>query len=138
MKHKGFTLIELLVAIFIMVLLVLVSIPQFRSFGKKSQTQGTANELKTLIEKTRTLAMAPRQQDNNIKNYQIEINKNGEWVIKGAKVANQSIEVEKGKIDSRTEIEGFYYNSNESITDNSVILGFETPSGRAAQGLNNN
>ncbi len=141
-KHKnltgGFTLIELLVAIFIMVILLLVSIPQFQHFGKKAQTQGTANELKSLIEKTRTYAMAPREQDTNILYYSIEINKNGKWTIQGTKIANQSIEIEKGAIDSRTEIEGLFYNNNDEISTGSVVLGFETPTGRAIQGLNGN
>ena len=139
MKHNaGFTLIELLVAIFIMVLLILTAIPQFQNFGKKSQIQGTANELKALIEKTRTFAMAPRQQDSNIKNYQIDINKSGDWIIKGVKDAGQNVEVEKGKIDSRTIIDGFFYNSDQAITENIVALGFETPTGRAIRSLNNN
>jgi hypothetical protein len=118
-----------------MVLLILVSIPQFRTFGKNAQTKGTAREVKSL-EKTRTFAMAPRDEDKNIKYYRIKIEKSGNWTISSVQKTGETNDFEKGQINKSVQVSSFSYNNGESVSLSEVLLGFQTPSGATVKSLN--
>lgn len=58
-NKQGFTLIELIVTMAIIVILLAVSIPAFRSFGQANQLYRTSQDIKALVELARSSALAP-------------------------------------------------------------------------------
>jgi len=65
----GFTLIELLVSIAIIILLVAVYIPYHRQFATKNELNMAIQEIQEKILEAQGLALAPREQDQNISYY---------------------------------------------------------------------
>jgi prepilin-type N-terminal cleavage/methylation domain-containing protein len=133
-KSEGFTLIELLVSIAILALLLIVSIPQFRTYGKQAQLKDTATELKSLILRTRGLALSPRTEDTGISKYQIIISEQNDrvhWEIKGIakNESYQNIVVDSGDLEKIVIVNEITADNPRAIENNTLILDYLIPSG---------
>jgi len=67
----GFTLVELLISISIIILLVAVYIPYHRQFATKNELNMAMQELNEKVLQAQSLALAPREQDQNISYYRL-------------------------------------------------------------------
>lgn len=65
--QRGFTLVELMVALAVIGIISVVAIPQFMTFLRASETRGASQELATVLQQARELAIARNT------NYRVEI-----------------------------------------------------------------
>jgi len=65
-KKRGFTLIELLIVIVLITMMVIVAVPQFSKFGKRSELSNKAEEFKLLFENSKKFATNPELNSNGI------------------------------------------------------------------------
>ena len=65
-KKRGFTLIELLIVIVLIAMMVIVAVPQFSKFGKRSDLSNKAEEFKLLFENSKKFATNPELNYNGI------------------------------------------------------------------------
>lgn len=68
---QGFTVVELLVVLFIMVLLVTIAVPSFRSWRERQDLTAAQRELVTYLQRARSNALTGRRINNNVAKYHI-------------------------------------------------------------------
>jgi len=72
-SKSAFSLIELLIAITIVAMIMIITIPKYKTFSQRNELAVVADMLTADINEARTYAIAPRSQDQNPYSYVVRI-----------------------------------------------------------------
>jgi type II secretory pathway pseudopilin PulG len=146
-EKLGFTVVELLVVITIMVLIVSMTIPSFKTWRLQQDLTAAQREMTTQLQKIRSYSLSGRQiQNNTAKNYALRINKAASpdiYTIEGVSYdAGSSIDrkydgatypvLETWKLPSGIQVTKIDYErpaGAAQTSPNCVIIGFSLPYG---------